>query len=789
MKNSIAHINSDKEIQSVETHCKNVANYAMKEARLLNLSNTLYLAGMLHDIGKFSNDFKEYIIAANNAPGSVNKGSVNHSSAGGYYINSLLPDTNKFSIFTKQLISYAIISHHGLTDCITPDGLDAYTRRLQLQKENNYVDIIKDTEKFISKEKIQNYFQLANMEITEVSNYLYSLSKEMSTNKKNIFPYLLGSLERLILSILMDSDRRDTAEFMEKATFHRLSNDELSDLWIKYDNRFKEYMSSFKRDSYINTLRSDISDIAYKSAFNGDGIYRLTVPTGGGKTLTSLRYAITLAKETNKQHIIYVAPYLSILEQNAMVFEDVLKDKDNVLEHHSDMIIDEEDQERLNKYELLCEDWSSPVILTTMVQFLNVLFSGKSKDIRRMHQLKNSVIIVDEAQSIPIKTINMFNGMVDFLNKFCHSTFVMCTATQPLFDITGCKMLYSQNADIIPNYNDYFNKFKRVEIQNAIVKGSYSTEELADFIVDKLDRSILVIVNTKNAVKMIYDELNKRVLNDYHIIQLTTYMCAAHRIDTINALKKMLHTEKVICISTQLIEAGVDISFQCVVRSLTGIDSLAQAAGRCNRNAETDLGKVYLVNYKDENTSRMEEIDLAKNSTMLVLDKFKGDILSDNMIRRYYEQYFGTQCSKMDFTIKDNPPLFEMLSNNKTFKGDYQGRYGKSYPYILAQSFKTAGKYFEVIPNQNVIGIITPYKDAKTDIEALKNAKQLSDQKKILKRLQRYTVNVFNTDKLLKKLHERHAFSRSLFNGAILVLDDAFYKKEGLSDDLDLLDF
>ena len=151
-------------------------------------------------------------------------------------------------------------------------------------------------------------------------------------------------------------------------------------------------MSSFKRDSYINTLRSDISDIAYKSAFNGDGIYRLTVPTGGGKTLTSLRYAITLAKETNKQHIIYVAPYLSILEQNAMVFEDVLKDKDNVLEHHSDMIIDEEDQERLNKYELLCEDWSSPVILTTMVQFLNVLFSGKSKDIRRMHQLKNILL-------------------------------------------------------------------------------------------------------------------------------------------------------------------------------------------------------------------------------------------------------------------------------------------------------------------------------------------------------------------------------------------------------------
>lgn len=789
MENSIAHINSDKEIQSVETHCKNVANYAKQEASSLHLANTLYLTGLLHDIGKFSDDFKEYIIAANNDPNSVKRGSVNHSSAGAYFINSIKLNESGYSKLSKQVISYAIISHHGLSDCITPEGLDAYSKRLELKEKKSFKSVKEATNEFLSREEIQNYFQLANNEITEISNHLFSMSKEMSSSKKNIFSYLLGCLERLVLSILIDSDRRDTAEFMEKTEYHRLTNDELSALWLQYDNRFKEFTSSFKQDTYINVLRNEISNIAYKSAFRGDGIYRLTVPTGGGKTLTSLRYAITLAKETNKQHIIYVAPYLSILEQNAMVFEDVLRDKDNVLEHHSDMIIDEEDQERLNKYELLCEDWSSPVILTTMVQFLNVLFSGKSKDIRRMHQLKNSVIIIDEAQSIPIKTINMFNGMVDFLNKFCHTTFVMCTATQPLFDITGCKMLYSQNADIIPNYNDYFNKFKRVEIQNAIVKGSYSTEEFVDFIIDKLDRNILIIVNTKNAVKMIYDELNKRGLNEYHVIQLTTYMCAAHRIDTINALKKMLHTEKVISISTQLIEAGVDISFQCVVRSLTGIDSLAQAAGRCNRNAEMELGKVYLVNYKDENTSRMEEIDLAKNSTMLVLDKFKGDILSDNMIRKYYEQFFGTQCSKMDFTIKGNPSLFEMLSNNKTFKEDYQGRFDKPYPYILAQAFKTAGNYFEVIPNQNVIGIIVPYKDAKTDIEALKNAKQLSDQKKILKRLQRYTVNVFNTDKLLKNLHDRHAFSMSLFDGAILVLDEAFYKKEGLSDDLDLLDF
>jgi CRISPR-associated endonuclease/helicase Cas3 len=271
-----------------------------------------------------------------------------------------------------------------------------------------------------------------------------------------------------------------------------------------------------------------------------------------------------------------VIPHLSILSQTAKELRETLAaDENTVLEHHSDFLPDDEDNYKFHK-----DRWDAPIVLTTGVQFLESLFSAKSGDLRKLHHMANAVIIFDEAQSIPVKCTHLFNTAMNFINRVCKSTVLLCTATQPPFDCAQRKIAFSEN----PSLTQYIEPPKRYRIENSLTALGYTYSELAEFVLVKHHISTLVIVNTKAAAKSLYNELKKR---NSSVLHLSANMCSAHRDNVINELKRRLSgKERVICVSTQLIEAGVDISFECVVRDIAGLDSVFQAAGRCNRHGE-----------------------------------------------------------------------------------------------------------------------------------------------------------------------------------------------------------
>lgn len=252
----------------------------------------------------------------------------------------------------------------------------------------------------------------------------------------------------------------------------------------------------------IEILRSEISLSCKEFAVNKPGIYQLLVPTGGGKTLSSLRYAMEHAKHYEKDRIFYIIPFTTIIDQNSKEIKTFLGREDIILEHHSNLVIDNDNEE----HKLLTERWDSLIILTTMVQFLNTLFCSGTQSVRRMHNLANSIIIFDEIQAIPIKCINMFNYAINFLSKICNATIILCSATQPLLSGTERPILLEENAQIIKDANDKFKDFKRVRIKPKIRVEGYSCQALKEFIYEITSdtESVLVILNTKNAAKELF---------------------------------------------------------------------------------------------------------------------------------------------------------------------------------------------------------------------------------------------------------------------------------------------
>ncbi len=813
----IAHIREDcqadgnKVIQNVEEHCINVANYAKESGRWIGLEATMCLAGLLHDVGKSTSVFNEYILKAFEDYKSVRKGEVNHSSAGGRFVFEFFSENikgkynsgrKKLVFLARQLLAYAIVSHHGIIDCLDAKGKSPFKGRIYPEKENYYDEAISNAD-YLEEDSLKELFVKSVSEVERYWGIIGNVSKTMNPNNNGKSAYFLfGCLQRMILSMLIDADRRDTSEFMSDLRTHRLSMEETTALWKCYEEKLNAKLASFKHISDIAKLRGEMSDYCVEFAKKNDGIYRLSIPTGGGKTLASMRYALRFAQRTGKSRIFYLAPFLSILEQNATELKAIFEDEENILEHHSNVIFDESDEsgedEMLRKYESLAEDWSSPMILTTMVQFLNVLFSGGTRYIRRFHQLKNSVLIIDEAQSVPVNCIHLFTTMCNFLNQCCNTTIILCTATQPLFEKVERRILLNDEPDMIPDAEKYAKLFKRVDIENAMIPGGFDTNEFCDFIEGKLKNNMLIILNTKSAVKNVVSELQNRLDENTRIVELTTYMCAAHRIEIVKSLKEELrkNTEnsvnavRIICVSTQLIEAGVDISFECVIRSLSGLDSIAQAAGRCNRHGELKKGMVYIVDYKEEKTAILKDIQAGKEATRAVANFYKGDFLMPDAMRYYYKQYYFDRKREMDYWVgKQSISLFELLSANSSYQNDYKSVNGIAYDQVLPQAFKTAGDLFSAIDNHEMVGIIVPYKEAKEYIQSLKNTSEAKRRKKYLRKLQRYTVNVFKNDKLFRSLLGKGAFEAVLPDGKILVLGESFYKEAGLSDELELMVF
>ncbi len=763
-----AHIReNDKTRQTVREHCLAAAEKGERYAKLFGAGKIAYIQGILHDAGKLTDKFNEYVCGSSD----YTRGEIDHSYAGARYLHELALKVDKAEIYpVSRLIARTIISHHGLHDWVSDEGEDYFLKRTSTN--DCYDEILGNINELCGEAELLNLLEEAAGEYASVRGTI----KEMSGRNGVSYSFYMGMLERLMQSVLIDADRTDTADFMSDSETEKRFDTEK--LWEKMHERMEEKLSRFSSATdRISMQRKSISQRCRDFAADKSGVCRLIVPTGGGKTLSSLRFAIEYCRQHGCEKIIYTAPFMSILEQNSDEIRSIAGEE-AFLEHHSNIIADIDCDNDLQEYELRTEKWDSPVIATTMVQFLNTLFSGKSSCVRRMHRLAKSVIIIDEVQSVPMKCVNMFNLAINFLTKICGCTVVLCSATQPVLDETDYPLIIDENSSMTGDWTQDFEVFRRTEIVPCIEPCGYSFEQAADFCCNKFEENgnLLVVVNTKAAALRIYDLVKEREDGEAEIIHLSTSMCPEHRRDKIKTIRECLEAKRpVICITTQLIEAGVDISFKCVVRSLAGMDNAAQAAGRCNRHGEAEgICSVYVINITDEKLGCLREIKEAQEaSEQLIYSERYDDYLSVETLSDYFRKLYNMEKNELSYNVIDGntgTTLLGLLSLNKQ-RHDLNFKKENKF---CAQAFKTAGRLFEVIDSRTV-DVIVPYNDEAKDIISRLNDDIKPDEAiELLRKSQKYTVGIYRVTNI--KLSENNALS--ILNCGAASLKGEFYSME-----------
>ncbi len=797
---------SDKKEQSVYRHLAEVSNICGKLADKIDEVDAGRLIGLLHDFGKYSQTFQTYI---QSATGILNpdaddeyvdakalKGKIDHSTAGAQWAWDRFRQYGHQGGLVGQVLSVCLASHHGgMLDCLKPDGKNGFLDRMNKDQQKTH---LQDCLKNADEEVINKLNELAaDSFLREFWNHLVRLVAPDKNEPETIKQFRLGFFTRFLFSCLIDADRTNSADFENPDNEKFRSTCPVD--WQEAINRLEEKLASFSLGSEedkiynINRARREISNQCRKRADDAQGIYTLTVPTGGGKTFASMRYALHHAKKHKLDHIIYIIPYTSIIEQNAEEVRKVLEHENDtlawVLEHHSNL--EPEDQTWHSK--LVTENWDAPIIFTTMVQFLDVLFGGGTRGARRMHNIANSVLIFDEIQSLPVHCVHLFCNGIQFFIDHAGSTAILCTATQPLLDNLRFpdkgQLTLPNNHELVANMSEVFEQFKRVEICNLVKTEGWTEHEIGELMVSQLTAkgNCLVIVNTKQWARKLYDFCLGQVEKD-SVFHLSTSLCPAHRKKVFNAVKDRLENElPVLCISTQLIEAGVDIDFNSVIRFLAGLDSIAQAAGRCNRNGKMSMAQVYVVNPRDEPIDMLPDIKEGRDQALRIFSEMdESDPLNPEIMSLYFLYYFYQRADLMDY------PLTEKQAGRTdtllSLLGDNHLNVGRTQPFQLRQSFKTAGNAFTVIyaPTQ---AVIVPYGAGKEIIAGLCADFAPAKAYQLLKQAQKYSVNVFPN--VWEKLKAADAVIPVQQGEEIYYLDARYYSKYfGLSaEEVSLMEF
>ena len=778
---------------SVKTHSVETSQFAKKFAGKIGLDLIGELSGLLHDLGKYSFEYQCYIKSAvgllcqgdnNYVDADRLRGQIDHSTAGAQWICEALKDAVKINKLGAEIVSLCVLSHHsGLIDVFDISGEDKFSARLNKDlSATHYGEVQEKIDPAISKriaELIKSEDRLK--QLRGMISHIHGLFSDPAQQ------FLKGLLVRFLFSCLLDADRLSTADFEnpEDAKLRYLGN--YPD-WQKLIDCFEQIF--FEIENEVDQKRCEVSLSCRKRASDKQGLYYLTVPTGGGKTFSSLRFALHHAKEHELDRIIYVIPYTSIIDQNASkvakIFDSI--SREIVLEHHSNLVPEKDTY----RNRILSENWDAPIVFTTSVQLLETLFGGGTRSVRRMHQLAKSVIIFDEIQTLPIKTVHMFNNAINFLTDLCFSTVIFCTATQPLLhgvESSKGAVPYSVAMEIV-NFPPLFDALKRVKVQDCQKSGGWTEEDLTERVkVILQDKgSVLVVTNTKANAKRLYESCHSLSENVFH---LSTNMCPRHRKTILEQVIDCLdpsNPKPVICISTQLIEAGVDVDFGAVIRCLAGLDSIAQAAGRCNRNGRQEgHGIVQIVNMQNENLDKLPEIRTAQDVTLRILDEYKKnpddfdkDRIGHKAMKQFYKYYFYKRAHEMSYPVSrerlgrdDN--LLSLLSENQQSVEEHKRKSGSPSLY-LRQAFKTAGKHFRVI-DAPTEAIIVPYnEEAKSIIAKLSAKLHLKEESKLLKAAQQYSVNIFPY--MIKKLREENALFQTYEESEIWCLDGQYYSKD-----------
>lgn len=787
----IAHIRkADGATQPLKAHCLQVGLMSKQMAQRLGLSAIAQLIGLLHDMGKATAAFAAYLISAATDP--LSAASPHHHAPTGaifaYRRWFCAAGADYFQLLTAQIIALCIRGHHtGLMDCLDGIGQSAFTLAMQ-NEANKYYDeaVAYYLENIMTADELDELFAKA---CEEMRVFLTTHLKGKCDTDERKFHY--GMLTRLLLSILIDADRYDSACFeYDVPCVCAGQQPDWDALLLRFDDfRRRELDAS----GDIGRIRAAVSDQCFKHAAENSGVYTLSVPTGGGKTFSSLRYALKHASLYNKRRIFYIIPYNTILDQNAQDIRHALSDYPSILEHHCDVVTLSQDEAETHRR--LTERWSSDIILTSLVQFLNACFGASNTDARRLHSLTDSVLIFDEIQSLPAHCKTLFERAITFLSVCCGSTVVLCTATQPRLELS------CPSAELVNNCDDIFRKLRRVSYIPQLDRPMHNNEAAAKLAEMLKLHSVLTIVNTKPVARDIYTRTTAMLSEsgmrpifadisstpeqisalarqsgpaDILCIHLSTSLCPAHRKLLLRWIKLWLREKaRVFCISTSLIEAGINVSFPVVVRSLAGLPSIVQAAGRANRSMEYDSGAVYIWHLCDENLDKLSEVQYGSDSARTIIASVPADELDMSAsIADYFmrQQDYIAECSNFPLPKLNNESIVNLLSgNDKRVCESANFDFDINMP--LVQSFRTAYSNFEVIPDKTH-SVIVPFGKGAELIARLSGNISLKEKLYLLREAQQYSVSVY--DDSYQKLCNKDAIY-TIGDTGICVLRSGYY--------------
>ncbi len=601
--------------QSLSSHLHGVANLASQHANAFNASDLAYVVGLLHDLGKYTSKFQARLA------GSPEK--TDHATAGAQVLFKRYAQLGK-------LLAYAVAGHHaGLAN-----GIDEGTSRSTLE-----------TRLALKIEPLDDVWQI---EIQLPDTLVPPAMKPHPLQMGFQCVFLL----RMLFSCLIDADRTDTHQYslsLENKPFPKTDYPTLAALRNKLDTHLNGF-SSDKPLSELNQLRRDILTHTRAQAVLPPGLFSMTVPTGGGKTLSSMAFALDHAAAHNLRRVIYVIPFTSIIEQNAKVFKAAFGDLSNaVVEHHSAFDRDSATKDLplrtkadyTDKLRIAMESWDAPVIVTTAVQFFESLFADRPSACRKLHNIAGSVIILDEAQTLPLKLLRPVMAAIDELARNYRCTVVLCTATQPaLLKNHGFHNGFENVREIAPEPKRLFEKLKRTQLVNL---GIQTDEQLVAHL--RQNTQVLMIVNNRRHARSLYDAISREP-GAYH---LSTLMVAQHRSTVLNEVRqKLLAGEPCKLISTSLIEAGVDVDFPCVYRAEAGLDSIAQAAGRCNREGKRPQGDSIVSLFESPDWPAPTELAQLSGNMRMVLRNHSGDLLAPEAMQLYFKHVYNAHGTELD---------------------------------------------------------------------------------------------------------------------------------------------
>ena len=716
----IAHKTDDGLEQSLSEHLHNVAERAAGFAESFGNADWAFFAGMLHDLGKADADWQKHIRGEKST-------SVNHSEAGAQFAFSKMKPHDP----AAKIIPYLIAGHHaGLPDWHEGSG-------------NSLKSIVDDDvpKKLLAMPELQEIlFSPLPRSLPFGKN---DLKKD---NPQELFEHFHLWI-RMLYSCLVDADFLDTEHFMQpEQTELRGKYASLEELKRRFDDFMTEKTKS-ARPSRINEIRSSILEACRKKAKLEPGFYSLNVPTGGGKTLSSMSFALEHALAHQKKRIIMAIPYTSIIEQTAKVYkygtdnDDEIEEfkkfgkclfgEENVLEHHCNFDFEKNDESGiLAKQKLATENWDAPIIVTTNVQLFESLFNAHSSSCRKLHNLVDSVIILDEAQMLPPEYLKSILSVLRGLVRCFGVTVILCTATQPALEgkigsdtVAFDGIPKDLITPIIDNPTELAEQLKRVEINT-----DYAHEKMADWqsVADKICDfdQVLCIVQTRKDCRELHSLMPEGT------IHLSALMCAEERSDVIAEIKERLRGGKPCrVISTQLVECGVDIDFPVVFRAIAGMDSIAQSAGRCNREGKLKCGTVYLFNPPSSIPSGL--LRKGADVTKELLELHEGKL---PLVPKIYEEYFRKYYHMVDNFDECN---FESLMQS------YKANVRKTRDGCL--QFRKLSDDYHLINNSYQGTVYVRYcspKTGKDNFSLLQRLYSADVDKKLFRQLGRYSVNL-----------------------------------------------